>query len=45
MFNAEITKKIKKPPIVEPQVPRRIFFETEKASEGDDNLLLSLWGF
>lgn len=52
MFNAEVTKKVKKPPVVEPQVPKRIFFEPEKASGGDgvgltadDSLLLALWSF
>lgn len=47
MFNAEIQKNIKKPPVVEFDIPKKIFFKTEVEEEelAQENTLLSLWSF
>lgn len=48
MFNAEIQKSIKKPPVVEFDVPKNIFFKAEAVEEElltQENVLLSLWSF
>lgn len=49
MFNAEIQKTIKKPPVVEFDIPKKIFFRTEAEEEvlvpTQENTLLSLWSF
>lgn len=52
MFNAEITKGIKKPPVVEFDIPKKIFY-TNREAQGkseelvavEENTLLSLWSF
>lgn len=50
MFNAEIQKSIKKPPVVEFDIPKKIFFggDAEPVEEellSQENVLLSLWSF
>lgn len=52
MFDAEIQKSIKKPPVVEFDIPKKIFFKAEMESAKDEglspmkeNILLSLWSF
>lgn len=52
MFDAEIQKNIKKPPVVEFDIPKKIFFKVEAGLAKDEvlapeqeNTLLSLWSF
>lgn len=50
MFNAEIQKSIKKPPVVEFDIPKKIFFRAEVGPVEEEvltqeNTLLSLWSF
>lgn len=47
MFNAEVQKGIKKPPVVEFDIPKKIFFgaEAEEELSPQENILLSLWSF
>lgn len=45
LIEAEMTKNVKKAPVVEFQIPKRIFLPQEPASGVDDSLLVKLWGF
>lgn len=48
MFNAEIQKSIKKPPVVEFDIPKKIFFRAVPVEEElltQENVLSSLWSF
>lgn len=54
MFAAEVNKSIKKPPVVEFDIPKKIFFkpavaEGEEQPQGEvsveENPLLALWSF
>jgi hypothetical protein len=53
MFNLEITREIKKAPVVEQNIPKKIFFtpsldETENIKNdnlGRKNLMVELWSF
>ncbi|KAK4154658.1 CBF/Mak21 family-domain-containing protein [Chaetomidium leptoderma] len=44
-FEAEMFKEVKKPPVVEYMIPKRIFTKTDAAPEEKDSLLVSLWDF
>jgi U3 small nucleolar RNA-associated protein 19 len=40
-----MTKEIKKPPVVEFRIPRRIFLPQDPGAEEPDSLLVKLWQF
>jgi len=40
-----MSKEVKKPPVVEFMIPKRIFTKAEPASEETNSLLVSLWDF
>jgi hypothetical protein len=44
MFDAEVNRELKRPPVVEPDVPKKIFERQEGEVEGQ-NPLLDLWSF
>ncbi|KAI1302235.1 nucleolar complex protein [Xylaria venustula] len=45
LVEAELSKSIKKPPVVEFMIPKRIFLPNDPASGVEDNLLVKLWEF
>jgi U3 small nucleolar RNA-associated protein 19 len=40
-----MTKNVKKAPVVEFMIPKRIFTKAEPGTEEKDSLLVSLWDF
>jgi U3 small nucleolar RNA-associated protein 19 len=40
-----MVKDVKKPPVVEFMIPKRIFSSVDKGSEEKDSLLVELWDF
>ncbi len=45
MLDAELSKKIKKPPEIEYDIPKKIFTRHDADSGKDDSLLVKLWNF
>ncbi|KAH6854612.1 CBF/Mak21 family-domain-containing protein [Chaetomium sp. MPI-CAGE-AT-0009] len=45
LLEAEISKEVKKPPVVEYMIPKRIFTKADGATEETNSLLVSLWDF
>ena len=45
MLDAELSKKIKKPPEIEYEIPIRIFMKQDTDSAKEDSLLVKLWSF
>ncbi len=45
MITSELEKEIRKPPVVEYQIPKRIFTKSEDHSPEEGNLLQKLWDF
>jgi U3 small nucleolar RNA-associated protein 19 len=45
LLEAEMSKEVKKPPVVEYMIPKRIFTKASGAPEETDSLLVSLWDF
>ncbi|KAI1425330.1 nucleolar complex protein [Xylaria sp. FL1777] len=45
LVEAELSKSVKKPPVVEFMIPKRIFLPNDPASGVEDNLLVKLWEF
>ncbi|KAK8087967.1 hypothetical protein PG997_002928 [Apiospora hydei] len=45
LLDAELTKQVRKPPVVEFMIPKRIFLPQDPASGVEDNLLTKIWGF
>ncbi|KAI1634939.1 CBF/Mak21 family-domain-containing protein [Biscogniauxia mediterranea] len=45
LLDAELSKQVKKPPVVEFMIPKRIFLPQDPTSGGEDNLLTKLWDF
>ncbi|KAL1841201.1 hypothetical protein VTJ49DRAFT_7322 [Mycothermus thermophilus] len=45
LMEAEMNKEVKKPPVVEFMIPKRIFTKAPPGSEESDSLLVSLWDF
>ena len=45
MFDAEVSKEIKKPPAIEYEIPKRIFTKHGADSPFEDNLLVKMWNF
>ncbi|KAI8230306.1 hypothetical protein K4K54_000913 [Colletotrichum sp. SAR 10_86] len=45
LLEAEMTKQVKKPPVIEFQIPKRVFLPNEPESGVQDTLLTKLWSF
>ncbi|KAL2135649.1 hypothetical protein VTI74DRAFT_7459 [Chaetomium olivicolor] len=45
LLEAEMSKEVKKPPVVEYMIPKRIFTKAEPVPGEQDSLLVSLWDF
>ncbi|KAI0444825.1 nucleolar complex protein [Xylaria telfairii] len=45
LVEAELSKSVKKPPVVEFMIPKRIFLPNDPASEVEDNLIVKFWEF
>ncbi|KAI0815562.1 nucleolar complex protein [Xylaria sp. FL0064] len=45
LVEAELSKSVKKPPVVEFMIPKRIFLPNDPASGVEDNILVKLWEF
>ncbi|OLN87906.1 hypothetical protein CCHL11_00306 [Colletotrichum chlorophyti] len=45
LLEAEMTKQVKKPPVLEFQIPKRVFLPNDAESGVQDNLVMKLWNF
>ncbi|KAI2473052.1 CBF/Mak21 family-domain-containing protein [Annulohypoxylon bovei var. microspora] len=45
LLDAELSKQVKKPPVVEFMIPKRVFLPQDPASGIEDSLLAKLWDF
>lgn len=45
MLEAELGKDIKKVPVIEYEIPKKIFMKHDIASGVEDSLLVKLWDF
>jgi U3 small nucleolar RNA-associated protein 19 len=45
MLDAELSKEVKKAPVVEYEIPKKIFMKQEGGSGVEDSLLVKVWGF
>lgn len=45
LLEAEMSKEVKKPPVVEYMIPKHIFTKAAPGSDEQDSLLVSLWDF
>lgn len=45
MVEGELSKDVKKPPVVEFVIPKKIFTQQEGGSEVKDSLVVKLWDF
>ncbi|KAK0751707.1 CBF/Mak21 family-domain-containing protein [Schizothecium vesticola] len=45
LLEAEMSKEVKKPPVVEFMIPKKIFSRADPTADEKDNLLASLWDF
>jgi U3 small nucleolar RNA-associated protein 19 len=45
MLEAELSKDVKKAPVVEYDIPKKIFMKQEAESAIEDSLLVKLWDF
>jgi U3 small nucleolar RNA-associated protein 19 len=45
MLEAEHSKEVKKTPVVEFEIPKKIFMKQDVGLEVDDTLLVKLWDF
>lgn len=45
LLDAEISKPVKKAPVVEYQIPKRIFGSRDAETGAEDPLLVKLWDF
>ena len=45
MLDAELSRKIKKPPEIEYEIPKKIFMRHDIDSAKEDSLLVRLWNF
>jgi U3 small nucleolar RNA-associated protein 19 len=45
MLEAELSKEVKKAPVVEYEVPKKIFMKQGADSGVEDSLLVKLWDF
>ncbi|GJC80245.1 uncharacterized protein ColLi_03083 [Colletotrichum liriopes] len=45
LLEAEMSKQVKKPPVIEFQIPKKVFLPNEPESGFQDNLVTKLWNF
>jgi U3 small nucleolar RNA-associated protein 19 len=45
LFEAEMNKEVKKAPVVEFHIPKRVFLPQDAENGVPDSLLVKLWGF
>lgn len=45
MLDAELDKEVKKAPVVEFEIPKRIFMKQDAEAGIEDSLLVKLWNF
>lgn len=45
MLDAELAKEVKKDPVVEFEIPKRIFLEHDVDSSQQDTLMVRMWNF
>ena len=45
MLDAELSKDVKKPPVIEYDIPKSIFIKHDGSSLPQDGLLMKLWEF
>jgi U3 small nucleolar RNA-associated protein 19 len=45
MLESELSKEVKKIPVVEYVIPKRIFLDVDVDSEVENSLLVKLWNF
>ena len=45
MVDAEFVKDVKKTPVVEFEIPKKIFMKNDIESVAEDSLLVKLWDF
>lgn len=45
MLDAELSKEVKKAPVVEFEIPKNIFMKQDVGSNIEDSLLVKLWNF
>lgn len=45
MLEAELAKDVKKVPVVEFEIPKKVFMKQDASSEIHDRLLVNLWNF
>lgn len=45
MLDAELAKDVKKVPVIEYEIPKKIFMPQEAGSAVEDSLLVKLWQF
>jgi len=45
MLDAELSKDLRKPPVVEYEIPKKIFMKHDSESSQQDSLLVKLWDF
>jgi U3 small nucleolar RNA-associated protein 19 len=45
MLEAESAKDVRKVPVIEYEIPKKIFMKQDAASGADDTLLAKLWDF
>jgi U3 small nucleolar RNA-associated protein 19 len=45
MLEAELSKEVKKVPVVEYEIPKKIFTKHEEGARMEDSLLVKLWDF
>jgi len=45
MLDAELSKDVKKVPVVEYEIPKKIFMPQEAGNDVEDSLLVKLWKF
>jgi U3 small nucleolar RNA-associated protein 19 len=45
LFEAEMNKEVKKAPVVEFHIPKRVFLPQDAENGVSDSLLVKLWGF
>lgn len=45
MLDAELSKEVKKTPVVEFEIPKKIFTKQDSSTDVKDSLLVKLWNF
>lgn len=45
MLDAELSKDLRKPPVVEYEIPKKIFTKQDSDSSQQDSLMVKLWDF